>query len=408
MPRWPQFALFPAVALLGLPSAPADTVRLKNGGIVEGDIVERGEKEISVRTSIGIVKLAADSVERIEVTEPVRVQYARRAAALPDTADDNVALADWCAENGLTAERRKHLLRAIAIDPQHENARSALGHVKVNGIWVAATTQPARAAASKPTASARAEQDDNELIAEIQSTWSMRIRAIRDTLLDGGLADLVARGRAKLEEIRDPLAVLPMVRALSPGGTACRAALVGALKHFDTDETTVNLAAIALLDAEDSIREEAVRELVRRADPRVGPQIRRGLKSQNDELVRRAAIALGRLRDPGSIPDLIDVLTAQRVKRVEVVASYFDNYVQTFSNPSDISLGDNKLLHYRGQLGVSYITLPGAVPIPRTELRLADVTVFRTEVMEALKAITGQNFGFEAAEWRRWYEEHGQ
>jgi hypothetical protein len=39
---------------------------------------------------------------------------------------------------------------------------------------------------------------------------------------------------------------------------------------------------------------------------------------------------------------------------------------------------------------------------------MRDVTVFRTEVLEALRTITGQDFGFEHAAWRRWYEERRQ
>jgi hypothetical protein len=31
------------------------------------------------------------------------------------------------------------------------------------------------------------------------------------------------------------------------------------------------------------------------------------------------------------------------------------------------------------------------------------VTVFRTDVLEALRRITGQNFGFEQDQWREWY-----
>jgi len=34
-----------------------------------------------------------------------------------------------------------------------------------------------------------------------------------------------------------------------------------------------------------------------------------------------------------------------------------------------------------------------------------DVVVYRTEVLEALRQITGQQYGFDAAEWLRWYEE---
>ena len=39
-------------------------------------------------------------------------------------------------------------------------------------------------------------------------------------------------------------------------------------------------------------------------------------------------------------------------------------------------------------------------------MQTQDVTMYRTEVLEALVAITGVNHGFDAAKWRRWYEEH--
>ncbi len=32
------------------------------------------------------------------------------------------------------------------------------------------------------------------------------------------------------------------------------------------------------------------------------------------------------------------------------------------------------------------------------------VTVYRTEVLEALRRLTGQDFGFEREPWQRWYE----
>jgi hypothetical protein len=34
-----------------------------------------------------------------------------------------------------------------------------------------------------------------------------------------------------------------------------------------------------------------------------------------------------------------------------------------------------------------------------------DVTVYRSEVLDALRLITGEDFGFDEAAWRRWYEE---
>ena len=47
-------------------------------------------------------------------------------------------------------------------------------------------------------------------------------------------------------------------------------------------------------------------------------------------------------------------------------------------------------------------------PKIEVEQRMINVTVFRTEVLEALKRLTGQNFGFEHEQWRLWYEENMQ
>jgi hypothetical protein len=33
------------------------------------------------------------------------------------------------------------------------------------------------------------------------------------------------------------------------------------------------------------------------------------------------------------------------------------------------------------------------------------VTVYRTELLEALRRITGQDFGFDRDDWLRWYEQ---
>ena len=37
------------------------------------------------------------------------------------------------------------------------------------------------------------------------------------------------------------------------------------------------------------------------------------------------------------------------------------------------------------------------------EWRYRMVTVFRTEVLEALRRMSGENFGFDRGEWQNWY-----
>jgi hypothetical protein len=122
-----------------------------------------------------------------------------------------------------------------------------------------------------------------------------------------------------------------------------------------------------------------------------------------------------------AVPDLANVLRVQRVRAVSVpVIRYFSGFSQAFTSQSQISLGSSSV-PYTPSIGV---LVPGTIPVGGTAsaagpnvlapgvvdtvTELRDVTVFRTEVMEALKQITGENFGFDEAAWRHWYQETQQ
>jgi hypothetical protein len=212
------------------------------------------------------------------------------------------------------------------------------------------------------------------------------------------------RGWSKVLEIRDPLAILPMSRVLAGGNRTCRAVLVKALAAFPQDEATMNLAVLALSDDAEDIRRAALCELVGRNDTRVAAQFRKALGSNNDELIRRAAVGLGELRAVGSVPELIEELTVQRNKRVqEPVRRYFGDWPRVFNQPTETRLSGATRIIHGPQVGIfdsaTNITVENV-------FRVRNVTVYRTEVLEALKALTGQNFGFDAKAWRTWYEEH--
>ena len=388
--------------------ARGDILHLKSGGSVEGSIVERDGRRYKVRTLVGTVTIPADAVVRIEEKPSVLDEYVQRRDRTADTPAAQFELAQWCEEQGLKAPRRTHLKRAIALDADYEPARKALGFVRVGGIWVEGRSVAEGAGAAgdekkTPDADA-ADRDSQKVVAAIQSRWSVRIRSIKRNKLQSGVDRLMRDGRAKIVEIRDPLAILPLVRVLGDGNWACREALVSVLSHFPQDEATMHLAILALVDRDVGIRRQALVELKRRDDPRVIPQFRRALSTDNDEVIKQAAVGLGLLEATAAVPDLIDLLTARRDRMVEVsTRSYFGNYVITFDTPTVISLGSVSHIRHHPVLGLPALGT-GLVFVNR-EYQLRNVTVFRTEVMEALKQITGQNFGFDAAEWRRWYEE---
>ena len=123
-------------AFLAAWSAQADILHLKSGGSVEGTIIAQDEQRYTVRTLVGTVTVPADAVERLEKKASVLDEYVKLSKEAADTAPAQVKLATWCDEHGLRAFWRKHLKRALELDPDCEPARVALGFVRVGGIWV--------------------------------------------------------------------------------------------------------------------------------------------------------------------------------------------------------------------------------------------------------------------------------
>ncbi len=401
--RWLGRRRLGAGALVGAlaVSAVADVLHLKTGGQVEGRLVGTEDGYYRIRTTVGVVRLPVAVVERVEPGPTVFDEYDRRLARAGDTADAQVELAEWCGGAGLKAEARQHYERALALDPNHVAARRALGFARVGHLWVESRRPAARPAERAEGARERPADEPQRLAAALQGQWERRLRAIRSGLLESVSERAFQEGRARVLEIRDPLAVLPMTRVLSGGNLACRLLLVEALAGFEEDEATLNLAVLALTDPAAAVRDRAVRELVRRQDPRVVPHYREALRSGNEAVVRRAAYALGRLGAREAIPDLVQALTARGERWVEVPAETFTHRVpELFSRPTVVHLDGLTRVIWCPQVGIG--AFGGS--IDNTRVR-REVTVYRTEVLEALRHITGQRFGFDAADWLRWYEE---
>lgn len=126
----------PALALLLLSSALlADVIHLKNGGRVEGTIEDRGETLI-VTTRFGSVTLERSDVARIEQKETLRELYEQRRRSIdPKDPDQLVKLGEWCREKGWAAQATKEWQAALKLDPEHQGAHTALGHVFYEGAW---------------------------------------------------------------------------------------------------------------------------------------------------------------------------------------------------------------------------------------------------------------------------------
>jgi Arc/MetJ family transcription regulator len=382
-------------------AARADVFYLTTGATIEGDLVDETGEKVRVMLTNGPIVLTKHDVVRREPTPTTLQRYAAEKAKHPDTAQGNYDLGAWCDRNGLAAEARTHYRAAIAKDPALTAAYHALGYVAVGDAWLDGSS------AASQSRTAGGGENASPLLDEILNGWLRRLRGIRYSYLEppshepGREDRRVSEGLDQIRAIKDPLAIPAMVRVLSPGPYRARQALVEVLGRFAVDEATLNLLAISLLDPDPLIRSAAATTLVPRKDPRIEAQLRRALRSNDDELMPRAATALGVLKARSAVGDLIPRLTSTgRGTTATSQGDFCTGLTQTFDNATVVELGGQRLARSPA-IAIAERLGPGASGgAARTGARTT--TTNRPEVLQALKAITGQDFGFDVDAWKRW------
>ena len=127
-----------ALALAAALVAPlfGDVVHLKHGGTIEGQVVQTDDAVI-VKVPEGEVRLPKSVVVRIE-KKPTRLdEYQKRAAAIKEgDAAAHYKLGLWAGIVGLKTQAKEQFGKAIAIEPDHAQARHALGYRMHGGRWV--------------------------------------------------------------------------------------------------------------------------------------------------------------------------------------------------------------------------------------------------------------------------------
>src|SRR5262245_47766576 len=130
-----------AATLLALTTpARAEVFVLKSGGRIEGQHLnparDRGQP-YEVRTDDGVrLSLADSTVTRVIVKSDIDKQYEAALDKLDNTVTAQWVIAEWCKEAGLVQQRRRHLQEVIKLDPNHVEARKALGYQRYGSEWL--------------------------------------------------------------------------------------------------------------------------------------------------------------------------------------------------------------------------------------------------------------------------------
>ncbi len=118
------------------PSARADVLELKDGRLIEGLVVEEGDR-LLVLSRFGVSEVAcADVAARREgVAADVQVREAL-ARLSPEDGANRLRIAAWLRTLGREEEASALAEEVVALDPENADAHGFLGHVRFRGRWM--------------------------------------------------------------------------------------------------------------------------------------------------------------------------------------------------------------------------------------------------------------------------------
>ncbi len=383
------------VLLAILRPAVGEVFLLRSGGRIEGDLVNADEKP---RTSYvislpsgGQITLDAAAVEKVQPVPPELAEYQKVRRQYPDTVKGQLQMADWCRDHNLLAQKKFHLERVLQLDPEQPDARRLLGYRKVKDQWMTHEEEMADQGKVKRivngysvwiTQQEAQLLDSREKQIKAEAEWRKKIKRWRDSL-DGNRPE---QGKKNLLAIDDPMAIVGLTERLikkRDPRTDARLIYIEALARINTHEARGPLAQCAMDDPEEEVRLCSLDELQKQKDDGVTAYFvgRMRNKHATNADINRAGVALGRIKDPSSIDTLIESLVTRHYE-----------VVQPAGGPGNMNAGFNK--NGGGGGGIGMNAKPKLIP---HDLQNQDV-------LEALVAITGQNFGYDQRAWATWYK----
>jgi hypothetical protein len=383
------------LAVWSLESASAEVFILKSGGRIEGELLNRQRaagQPYHVRTGEGVqLALGERLVQRALVKTDLDRQYEELLAKSPDTAPGHWELAEWCKEVGLVDQRKEHLEAVISLEPDHEQARKALGYSRYGSRWL--TTEEYMqsqgyvrykgAWRSKQEAETEALEREQELAVK---QWRQNIRRWFEQLVEGSRH--AAAADRELSAIQDSHAAPALAELLAnsdqPRGVRLRC--LDILGKLPPGLATPVCLKLAMDESDGEIRDRCLDEIKRHGTHVVLPRLLAELKNKDNARVNRAAECLERLGDKDATLPLIDALITEHQFQVSPGGTGGGGMPLSFGSTSG-----------PGQSGLGSFGVQGRPKVIKKQLE-------NPGVRNALVSLhPGVNYNFDVGAWKRWY-----
>jgi len=401
---------------------------LSNGNVIRGMQLPEAPRTpdsprcYDVKLESGVILSLPTSGTNRRTVSPEELLYYKNYSNFPDTIDGQWELAELCRKNRVpTNIRNRHLSRIMELKPDdvallekldvetQKNVRKAhiaLGHkfdkrtgtymseeeyaernglVKIGGKWVEK---------SKAVLAQERMASHREVLKWTSNVKKWRIMRAR--------ASQRAEAEEKLGSINNPSALPALIDWYDeePNGNE-RAYCLSLIRNIKTSPAWLKITDVAIMDDAFAARFEAITYL--KEDTKINEEHYNGkiielLKQRlipgpqnTNEILNRAAFALGELGDTVAIMPLVNALVTKHTVANGPAAGGGQQYNVGFKNGGT---GGNNL--FGGGGGNTF-----GSPPPTKE-----VVYQNAEVLNALVKITGQRaFGYDKAVWVKWYDE---